>query len=177
MLTTFFTHVLIATALSVVGVLLPLGQLLFPILWIIVVTIACYHKSTRGRLLPTLATYVVITSVIVVGAVLAPVKTTERFLDRPMVLPKTEFMLGELDRENHFDDLLWLPNSLTVEISPSMAAKQVRFTATHITYREFVKTLEAQSDLRHRFHHCGNGSSILFGGDCSFGMALRQPSR
>lgn len=166
-------HVLIAIALSVTIVVLPMGHILMPIPWIIVVAVAWKRESKHGRETVTLATYIVTTVLIVVAAILAPVKTTERVLDRPMVLPRTEVTIAEMDRETNFENAEWLPRYIYVSTTTEDADKRIRFRSTDITLREFVDTIESQSELRHRFMHCGNGSSILFGGDCCFGLRLR----
>jgi hypothetical protein len=114
-----------------------------------------------------------VTSVVTIAAVLAPVKTTERVLEHPLVLPKTELTLAEMDREADFKSTQWLPRYIYVATTSENADAQIRFRSTEITLREFIDTIESQSKLRHRFMHCGNGSSILFGGDCCFGLRLR----
>jgi len=166
-------HLLIAIALSVIIVVLPMGHVLMPIPWIIVVAVAWNRETKRERGKATLATYVAVTASIVVAAILAPVKTTEQVLDRPMVLPSTELTIAEMDRETNFENTEWLPRHINVATTPENASKRIRFRSTDLTLREFVDTIEAQSNLRHRFMHCGNGSSILFGGDCCFGLRLR----
>ncbi|MFM7515937.1 MAG: hypothetical protein ACKO3V_03255, partial [Pirellula sp.] len=166
-------HVLIATALAVTIVVLPMGHMLMFFPWIIVVAVASRRETKRGRGALTFGTYVVVTLFVVVAAILAPVKTTERVLDRPMVLPRTELTIAEMDRETNFENAEWLPRYIYVATTSENADQQIRFRATDITLREFVDTIESQSGLRHRFMHCGNGSSILFGGDCCFGLRLR----
>lgn len=167
-------HVLIAIALAAMVVVLPMGHILMPIPWIVVVAVAWKRETKHSRGTSTLATYAAVTAFVIVAAILAPVKTIERVLDRPLVLPKTELTLAEMDRETEFEDTGdWLPQYISVASTPGNAAHEIRFRATDITLREFVATIEEQSDLRHRFMHCGNGSSILFGGDCCFGMRLR----
>lgn len=166
-------HVLIAIALAVTIVALPMGYIMMALPWIIVVAVASKRETERGRGAFTFATYVVVTLAVVVAAVLAPVKTTERLLERPMVLPKTELAIAEMDRETNFENAQWLPRYIYVAATSENADQQIRFRATDITLREFIDTIESQSALRHRFMHCGNGSSILFGGDCCFGLRLR----
>jgi hypothetical protein len=78
-----------------------------------------------------------------------------------------------MDREIDFERTQWLPRYIYIATTSQNVDKQIRFRTTDITLREFVDTIESQSDLRHRFMHCGNGSSILFGGDCCFGLRLR----
>ena len=166
-------HVLLATALAVTIVVLPMGPFLMAIPWMIVVAFATKREKKRGLGASTFATYVVVASSIVVAAILAPVKTTQRVLQRPMVLPKTELTIAEMDRETNFENTDWLPRFIHVATTSVDANKLIRFRATDITLREFVDTIESQSNLRHRFMHCGNGSSVLFGGDCCFGLSLR----
>ncbi len=166
-------HVLIAIALAVTIVVMPMGYILMAIPWIIVVAVASKRETKQGRGTLTFATYVVVTSSVIVAAVLTPVKTTERVLESPLVLPKTELTFAEMDRETNFENAEWLPRYIYVATTPENADQPIHFRATDITLREFVDTIESQSDLRHRFMHCGNGSSILFGGDCCFGLQLR----
>jgi hypothetical protein len=166
-------HVLLATALAAAIVVLPMGPVLMAIPWMIVVAYATKREKKRGLGAITFTTYVVATLSIVIAAILAPVKTTERVLERPLVLPKTELTIAEMDRETNFENTVWLPRFIYVTTTSADADKQIRFRATDITLREFVDTIESQSNLRHRFMHCGNGSSILFGGDCCFGLSLR----
>ena len=166
-------HVLLATALAVTIVVLPMGHIVMAIPWMIVVAYATKRETKRGRGAFTFATYVVVTLSIVIAAILAPVKTTERVLDRPMVLPKTELTIAEMNRETNFENTVWLPRFIYVATTSADADTKIRFRATDITLREFVDTIESQSNLQHRFMHCGNGSSILFGGDCCFGLSLR----
>jgi hypothetical protein len=166
-------HVLIAIALAVTIVALPMGHIMMVIPWIIVVAIASQRESKRGHGGITFATYVFVTSFVIIAAVLAPVKTTERVLENPLVLPKTELTLSEMDRETDFERTQWLPRYIYVATTSENADRQIQFRTTDITLREFIDTIESQSELRHRFMHCGNGSSILFGGDCCFGLRLR----
>jgi len=166
-------HVLTAIALAVAIVAIPMGHILMAIPWIVVVAVASKRETKRGRGAFTFATYAIVTLFVVVAAVLAPVKTTERVLERQLVLPKTDLTFAEMDRENNFENTQWLPRFIYVATTSENADKQIRFRETDITLREFVDTIESQSELRYRFIHCGNGSSILFGGDCCFGLRLR----
>ena len=150
-------HVLVAIALAVTIVVMPMGHILMAIPWIIVVAVASKRETKRGLGAITFGTYVVVTLSVVVAAVIAPVKTTELVLERPLVLPKTEITIAELDRETNFENTHWLPRYIYVATASQNADKQIRFRATDITLREFVDTIESQSDLRHRFMHCGNG--------------------
>ena len=166
-------HALLATAFAVTIVVLPMGHIVMAVPWMIVVAYATKREKKRGRGALTFATYIVVTLSIVIAAILAPLKTTERVLDRPMVLPKTELTIAEMNREMNSENSVWLPRFIYVDTTSADAETQIQFRATDITLREFVDTIESQSNLQHRFLHCGNGSSILFGGDCCFGLSLR----
>ena len=167
-------HLLIAVALAVMIVALPMGHIVMAIPWIIVVAVSYKRESKRSRGLITFAIYVAVTFFVIITAVLAPVKTTERVLKILLVLPKTELTLAEMDREADFESTRWLPRYIYVTTTSENADQQIRFRSTKITLREFIDTIESQSKLRHRFMHCGNGSSLLFGGDCCFGLSFRN---
>lgn len=160
--------------LAVAMVVVPMGHILLAVPWIIVVAVATMREDVRGRGVLTFATYALVTLAVVVAAVFAPLKSTERVLDRRLVLPKTVLTIAEMDHATNFENTRWLPRTIDVASTAENADQEIRFRATEISLREFVDTIESQSTLRHRFRHCGNGSSILFGGDCSFGMRLRQ---
>lgn len=166
-------HGAIAIALAAAMVVLPMGHILMAIPWIIVVAAAYIREPNSARGAFTLATYVAVTLSVIVAAVLAPVKTAERVLERTLVLPQTELTVAEMDREQGFESAQWLPRYVVVAANSGNANQRIRFRTTKITLREFIATIESQSELRHRFVHCGNSSSILFGGDCSFGLRLR----
>lgn len=111
---------------------------------------------------------------IVLVAAFAPVKVVDRQKSRRITLPKQVMTLAELaepvehgwHRFYHYD----------VSVPEGLAARTVHFPARELTVGEFVSTIEAQTPLRHRFGHCGNGSTILWGGDCSFGLHFRVPA-
>ncbi|MBL8869797.1 MAG: hypothetical protein JNK90_08375 [Planctomycetaceae bacterium] len=149
------------------------GHVLTIIPWTIVVAIACHRESKRGRGAIACATYVFVTVFIIIAAYLAPVKTTDRMLNNPLVLPNTELTLVEMDRKSNFECTQWLPRNIYIVSTSENAGRWIQFRTNEITIREFVDAIESLSDLRHRFVHCGNGSSILFGGDCCFGLRLR----
>lgn len=106
-------------------------------------------------------------------AILATVKTTERLLKSPVVLPKAELTLAEMDQETNFECAQWLPRYIYVATTSENSNRRIQFRTTDIAFSEFIDTIELPSDLCHRFRHCGNGSSILFGGDCCFSLRLR----
>jgi hypothetical protein len=62
-------------------------------------------------------------------------------------------------------------------VPPEAEETEIDFPKLEMTLREFVVAVESQSKLRHRFGHCGNGSTILFGGNCSFGLHFYDPTQ
>lgn len=58
--------------------------------------VAWKRETKRDRGAFTVATYVAVTLSLIVAAILAPVKTTEQVLDRPLVLPMTELTIADL---------------------------------------------------------------------------------
>lgn len=106
-------------------------------------------------------------------AILATVKTTERLLESPVVLPKAELTLAEMDQETNFECAQWLPRYIYVATTSENSNRRIQFRTTDIALREFIDTIESPLDLRHRFRYWSNGSSILFGGDCCIGLRLR----
>lgn len=116
----------------------------------------------------------IVMATIVTVAHVAPGKTTERFLDRTVTLSKSRLTLAELESEQ------WLgperrPFWLQLSVPENEKTTLIVFPETSITLRQFVHAVENQSPLRHRFGHCGNGWTILWGGDCSFGLSLQRP--
>ncbi|MCC9602258.1 hypothetical protein LOC67_17010 [Stieleria sp. JC731] len=108
-------------------------------------------------------------------AFFAPVKTTDDYLRRTMSLPKTKMTLGELSGFEEPPHMLLHLRGVSVSVPQDEIDVVIEFSATELTMRQFVDAVERQSTLRHRFGHCGNGSTILWGGDCSFGLHLRRP--
>jgi len=51
-----------------------------------------------------------------------------------------------------------------------LVTQTVKFPNSPITVRHVIATIKAQTNLRYMFVHCGNGSTILLGGDCSMGL-------
>jgi hypothetical protein len=167
-------HLAASLTLAVFLVVMPMGHIIIALPWAVVVILAVYSARNSGFAGETLVIHVVAGAIIVAAAIAAPVKTTEKVLDRLVELPATTLTLAEMDREHNFDQTdPWLPRQVWISPPPEAAETPIHFPAKTITLREFVGAIEQQSNLRHRFSHCGNGSSILYGGDCSFGLHLR----
>ncbi len=166
-------HLVVAIALAGTIVAMPMGQIVGFIPWMVVIGIVCATERGSRRTM-ALATYFVVTAVVVIAAILAPVKTVDRVLNRSVSLPKTVLTLSEMDLNTNYESAQWIPRYIHVEATSKNAGTAIAFRSKEITLREFIQTIEKQSALRHRFSHCGNGSSILYGGDCCFGVFLAE---
>jgi hypothetical protein len=163
--------------LAVVALVLPLNMAAL-IAWLAWLSYRARHsaRSDRRNLAwATVATQVVLMAAVVVAATLAPMKTTERFLDRPLLLPQQAITLAELAGDPDGLPPDWMPRSIYISVPDDERLTLIRFDGSSLTTRQFVDSIERQSTLRHRFAHCGNGTTILWGGDCSFGLYLRRP--
>jgi hypothetical protein len=159
--------------LLVVISILPLNGLAL-VIWIVTVV-----RPLRRSLSNTeLALHVSAMAGIVVAAVYCPVKITERVLDRQVVLPKPVMSLAELrDWTKSPESRPHLPIQTSLIVHESEVARVVHWPRLVLSLREFVSTIEVQTRIRHRFHGCGNGWTVLWGNDCSFGLGLRDPTR
>ena len=131
------------------------------------------RRKAVGALLLSIATG---TAVLVGAALYKPTKSTEKLLDRPTTLPKTELTLAEIDELagwNRDDGFPYRFSMRFAEIDQDMI---VRFPARDLTLREFVAVIENQTPLRFDFAICGSGMSLLFGPSGIMGMNLRDPT-
>lgn len=112
---------------------------------------------------------------VLVAAYWAPVKTTDRVLTLPVQLEHDTYTLVELKEQSGNPNSDVFPVSTSFTFSTEDASKKIAFSAQKLSLSEFIDTIESQSRLRHRFMHCGNGWTLLWGGDCSFGLTIRDP--
>lgn len=122
--------------------------------------------------------HVAVATVVIATAMAAPVKTRDRLMTRRVTLPQTEMSLGALKaladediRQRIFPARVW------VSCPPSESDRVIRWPGREMTLRDFVAAIEGQTRLRHQFGSCGNGSTILWGGNCCFGLFLGVSSR
>ncbi len=170
---------IIALILGAVFSVVPLAYVFAPFVGLLVVIDPCFrHSISRFRVaMPAIAFVFVNVACFAILALahFAPVKTTDDYLTRKLSLPKTRITLAEmakLDAPPHRPLHLL---GVSISVPQDEADVVIEFPATELTMRQFVDAVEQQSTLRHRFAHCGNGSTILWGGDCSFGLHLRHP--
>ena len=103
-----------------------------------------------------------------------PTKIEGQLLRREMKLPATQMTLAELSYAAAYDRQVF---PITISFCFADADKQTLITwpSLDVTLGEFLDAIESQSVLRRRFMHCGNGYTILQGGDCTFGLYVRDP--
>jgi len=173
------THTLIPCILGSLFVVavLPLDALVL-LIWLVVLNVASRrhfeaHRANFG--IAVLGIQALVMVAIVAAAHLAPVKTTNHVLSRPVTLPKTEMTLAEIQEHVGSYRRESFPIFTLMTVPDAHRSATIRFPARQMTLRQFVTAVENQSSLRHHFRHCGNGSTVLWGGDCSLGLALREP--
>lgn len=112
------------------------------------------------------------------AAYLWPGKYTEQVLDRPVSLNSQSYTLAELYEATArpLRTEIELPIRTAWGFAEEDADQLVAFGVRRMSLREFVETIESQTSIRHRFLHCGNGWTLLRGGDCSFGLLMRDPA-
>ena len=110
-------------------------------------------------------------------ASVAPVKTVDRVLERRLVLPAASLTLGEL--QTYCDGPAGWKLATHVSITEEQAQLKpvIQWPGREISVRQFIAAIETQTSLRHRFGGCGNGSSILFGSNCCFGLSFHDASQ
>ncbi len=129
------------------------------------------YGVARGALLVQTTIAVAVVSL----AAAAPVKTRDRLLGGRVILPSAEMSLGELRDYAEGAGRRSFPVRIQLSYPESRAGSVLRWPASEMTLKEFLTTIEGQTQLRHQFGSCGNGSTILWGGNCCFGVFLRTP--
>jgi hypothetical protein len=146
------------------------------LVWLMGIVVAAVFESHRPRLgsvFTIVRIHVVVGVAVIAMAISAPVKTKDRLLVRHVTLPKAEMSLGEL-KALADDDLrsLHFPVRVRISFEPVDSGRFVRWSGREMTLRDFLAAIEGQTRLRHQFGGCGNGTTILFGGNCCFGVFL-----
>ena len=141
--------------------------------WVVASMIGvCVVGARRGLDAAVVAS---LTQLAVVGgcvalASVAPVKTVDRVLERRLVLPATSLTLGEL-RTYFGSPAGWkLATHVSITEEQAQLKRVIQWPDREVSVRQFIAAIEAQTPLRHHFGGCGNGSSILFGSNCVFGL-------
>lgn len=159
------------------AVILPFSFIAFTVF----VLLAALRTRTRMRLgyprlayANCLASMSLFVGIVAVAAAYRPSKIVEQQLDREVKLPASKLTLAELSYLATFD---WGVFPIHTSFSFAEADKdaEVDFRKRELTIRELLDAIETQTVLRHRFAHRGNGYTIRGGGDCGFGLFIREP--
>ncbi len=133
-------------------------------------------RSGRARF----ATVNFVVSIMLFGGILAtaagyrPSKIEEQFLRREINLPVTQMTLADLSDAAAYDRQTF-PITISFSFADADKEKLIKWHRHDVTLGEFLDGIESQSVLRRRFIHCANGYTILHGGNCSFGLYVRDP--
>ena len=164
------------------GAIAAMAVLPFSAIAFVVGVIAVLMKS-RSRLCAGHARFAVVglvASTVIFGGIVAaaalyrPAKVIEQQLQRTVNLPSTRLTLAELSYEAAYGR-----RSFPIQVSFCFADADkdivVEWPHNDLTIGDFLAAIESQTVLRGRFVHCGNGYTVLGGGDCSFGLYVRDP--
>ena len=112
--------------------------------------------------------------IVVSAAAYRPSKIVEQRLRREIKLPANETTLAELSYTAAAERWVF-PITISFDFADADKGTLIRWHSQDVTLGEFLDAIESQSVLRRSFMHCGNGYTILGGGDCSFGLYIRDP--
>ncbi|MGE3315623.1 MAG: hypothetical protein AB7O26_10945 [Planctomycetaceae bacterium] len=170
--------VMAGLAFAAAATIIPLSVVLLIIALCTAFEFFCVRwKSNRrsGAVVHGLASIAAIALTLAAAHLYRPAKVIEQKLDQSVTLHKREMSLERLAFEASAE-----PDRFGGRIQFTFAAADkdivVRWPAETMTLREFVAAIESQTPLRHRFGHCGNGATILYGGNCVFGLWIREPA-
>lgn len=149
----------------------------------LIVCLATTVMKTRSRLRAghariaaagALASILVFGGIVAAAALYRPPKIEEQLLRRNIRLSSTRMTLAELAYTASYD-----PRAFPVRMSFCFADADkhivIKWPRRDLTIGEFLDAIESQTVLRRRFMHCGNGYTVLGGGDCCFGLYVRDP--
>ena len=164
------------------GIVAAVGFIPFSFIALIVFVIASFRRG-RARIRsgrPQFATANCLSSTLLFGGIVAaaaayrPSKIEEQLLLRKLTLPATKMTLAELSYTATYDRQVF-PMTISFCFADDDKETLITWPSLDVTLGEFLDAIESQSVLRRRFMHCGNGYTILGGGDCSFGLYVRDP--
>ena len=169
--------VALVSAAIAVAVILPFS-IIPPAVCFAVVKSTTEHRVRDGRsrlaACGAIAATLAFAAVVAAAAAYRPAKVAERQLNRTVTLPATRTTLAELAFHATFDRRHF-PTLTSLTFADRDQNVVVEWPARQITVRRFLEAIESQTRLRHEFSHCGNGYTVLGGGDCSMGLMIFDP--
>jgi hypothetical protein len=121
-----------------------------------------------------LASVLLFVGLVTVAAMYRSSKIVEQQLDREIALTSTRMTLAELSYAASYDRRSF-PMQTSFCLADADRDTVIEFPRRDLTIRELLDAIETQTALRRRFMHCGNGYTVLGGGDCCFGLYIRDP--
>ena len=153
------------------------GAIAFVTWGVLLIETARRDRARTGRFgLWRIATQMTVMVMIVVAAVLAPGKHIDRLLQETVSLPKKDTTLEELLELSHSSaPEVIFPLRVSFVENPPTPAKRLTFPSAEMSLRDFIQTIEQQTNLRSSFYGCGNAYSVLRG-PAHFGISFYRPS-
>lgn len=145
-----------------------------------VVTVSARTRSrirsgqTRFAITNMLASSLVFGGIVAAAATHRPAKIMEQQLGREIKLVSTQMTLAELSYSASYDHPSF-PIRMSFCFADADKDTVIQWPRLELTLAEFLDAIESQTVLRRRFMHCGNGYTVLGGGDCCFGLYVRDP--
>jgi hypothetical protein len=167
---------------AVTGVIAAVSVIPFCVIALVVCGVATLRNAgsrlragrARMAIFGVLGSTLVFIGIVVAAASYRPCKVVEQVLQREITLPSTRMTLAELSYVASYER-----RSFPIHMSFCFADADrdivVEWPRRDLTIREFLDAIESQTLLRRRFMHCGNGYTVLGGGDCCFGLYIRDP--
>lgn len=151
--------------------------LLALVIWFFIFSTRVRSRRQRGLapvpILGTITTALIFLGIIYTAHSYQPVKTVEIELERKLSFPQLEMPLGDLgawaSRHSPTQRIL-----ASYQLAEADRNRMIQLPSRELTVREYLKVLDEQIRIDWKFRHCGNGYSILQGGDCCFGLHIRQ---
>jgi hypothetical protein len=169
-------RVIFTLATGAVVVVLPGGlELLLLVAWsLFIVRWATRQARVRSiwRAMDEFAIHVAIMTAVIAAALAFPCKTVESVKARRFTVPKPEMSIAELQEPWLHGLRIPLPVWVSDHDHEGLSGRVIHFPSQELTVVQFIQVIEAQTPLKHRFRHCGNGHTILWGADCSFGLSF-----
>ncbi len=112
-------------------------------------------------------------ALVLCGAWIAPVKTTQDVLRRIITFDRRQMSLEQLDAYvSSPENRQRLPVKVELAFAVDDKDMVIVLPSERISVADFIDSIQSQTKLRARFEHCGNGWTLLWGGDCCFGLFI-----
>jgi len=112
-------------------------------------------------------------ALVLFSAAIAPVKTTQHILKSVITFDARKMTLDQLDAYlSSPDNRERMPVRIQLAFSEGDKDEVLNLPSESISVADFIDAIQSQTQLRSRFEHCGNGWTLLWGGDCGSGLII-----